>query len=58
VFMQPTGNSGIPGHPRYDDCIDEYVAGAYRPLLFNDVAVRSAAEATLTLDRASGEAPA
>lgn len=58
VFMQPTGNSGIPGHPRYDDCIDEYVAGAYRPLLFNELAIRSAAEATLTLERASGEASA
>ena len=58
VFMQPTGNSGIPGHPRYDDCIDEYVAGAYRPLLFNELAIRSAAQATLTLERASGEAPA
>ncbi|MGE3962274.1 MAG: penicillin acylase family protein [Dehalococcoidia bacterium] len=54
VFMQPTGNSGIPGHPRYDDCIDEYVAGAYRPLLFNELAIRAAAEATLVLER-SGE---
>lgn len=58
VFMQPTGNSGIPGHPRYDDCIDEYIAGAYRRLLFNELAIRSAAETTLTLDRAPGEATA
>jgi len=56
VFMQPTGNSGIPGHPRYDDCIEEYVAGAYRPLLFNELAIRSAVESTLMLERASGEA--
>ena len=55
VFMHPTGASGIPGHPRYDDCIDEYVAGAYRPLLFNEFAIRAATEATLILERASGE---
>ena len=55
VFMHPTGGSGIPGHPRYDDCIDEYVAGAYRPLLFNELAIRAATEATLILERASGE---
>lgn len=51
VFMHPTGNSGIPGHPRYDDCIEEYVVGTYRPLLFNEPALRAAAEATLTLER-------
>ncbi len=55
VFMHPTGNSGIPGHPRYDDCIDEYVAGAYRPLLFNELAIRAAAEATLILEPVGGE---
>ncbi len=49
-FMLPTGTSGIPGHPRYDDCIDEYLAGEYRPLLFSESAVRLAAESTLVLD--------
>lgn len=58
LFMQPTGNSGIPGHPRYDDCIDEYVAGAYRPLLFNELAIRAVAESTLLLERATVEATA
>ncbi|MQC17968.1 MAG: penicillin acylase family protein [Chloroflexi bacterium] len=58
LFMQPTGNSGIPGHPRYDDCIDEYVAGAYRPLLFNELAIRAVAESTLILERATVEAGA
>ena len=58
LFMQPTGNSGIPGHPRYDDCIDEYVAGAYRPLLFNELAIRAVAESTLVLERAAVEATA
>lgn len=57
VFMQPTGNSGIPGHPRYDDCIDEYVAGAYRPLLFNELAIRGAADATLVLEHTTEERP-
>jgi penicillin G amidase len=51
VFMVPTGNNGIPGHPRYDDCIDEYVAGTYRPLLFSREAVEAAAEAWLVLER-------
>ena len=50
LFMLPTGESGIPGHPRYDDCIDEYMAGTYRPLLFSESAVRLAAESTLVLD--------
>ncbi len=58
LFMQPTGNSGIPGHPRYDDCIEEYVAGAYRPLLFNELAIRAVAESTLILERATVEATA
>ena len=51
MFMVPTGNSGIPGHPRYDDCIEEYVAGVYRPLLFSREAVEAAAEAWLVLER-------
>jgi penicillin amidase len=48
LFMLPTGNSGIPGHPRYDDCTAEYLAGRYRPLLFSRAAVdRAAQEAAL-----------
>ncbi|GMU39508.1 MAG: hypothetical protein AMXMBFR23_03740 [Chloroflexota bacterium] len=54
VFMVPTGQSGIPGHPRYDDCIPEYLRGAYRPLLFSRAAVRAASEATLVLAPAAG----
>ncbi len=49
VFMLPTGTSGIPGHPRYDDCIAEYLAGTPRPLLFSRPAIEAAAEATLTI---------
>lgn len=48
-FMLPTGNSGIPGHPRYDDCVADYLAGRYRPLLYTRAAVEAAAETRLTL---------
>lgn len=56
VFMQPTGNSGIPRHPRYDDCIEEYLAGAYRPLLFDERSIREAAESVLVLEREAEDA--
>ena len=48
-FMLPTGNSGIPGHARYDDCIADFVAGRYRPLLFTRAAIEAAAESHLIL---------
>jgi len=48
-FMLPTGNSGIPGHPRYDDCIADYLAGRYRPLLYTRAAIEAAAESRLVL---------
>lgn len=48
-FMLPTGNNGIPGHPRYDDCIADYLAGRYRPLLYTRAAIEAAAETRLTL---------
>ena len=48
-FMLPTGNSGIPGHPRYDDCVADYLAGRYRPLLYTRAAVEAAAESRLVL---------
>ena len=35
VFQLSTGNSGIPGHARYGDCIPEFLAGRYRPLLYS-----------------------
>lgn len=52
LFQLSTGQSGIPGHPRYGDCIEEYLAGRYRPLLFTRGAVEAAAERTLTLEPA------
>ena len=45
----PTGASGIPGHPRYDDCVAEMLAGRYRPLLFSRSAVEAALESRLQL---------
>jgi len=50
TFQLPTGISGIPGHPRYDDCIDEYMAGRTRPLLFTRGAVTAAEESTLVIE--------
>ena len=49
TFILPTGNSGIPGHPRYTDCIADYLAGRQRPLLFSPGAVAAAAESRLSL---------
>ncbi|MEX2445781.1 MAG: penicillin acylase family protein [Dehalococcoidia bacterium] len=49
TFILPTGNSGIPGHSRYDDCIPDFLAGRQRPLLFSAEAVARAAEARLSL---------
>jgi penicillin amidase len=51
-FMLPTGNSGIPGHARYDDCIDDYLAGRTRPLLMSRAAVDAALEDALRLEPA------
>jgi penicillin amidase len=42
TFQLPTGNSGVPGHRHYDDCIDEYLEGVQRPLLFTREAIEDA----------------
>ncbi|MEZ4554796.1 MAG: penicillin acylase family protein [Dehalococcoidia bacterium] len=52
VFQLSTGNSGIPGHPRYDDCIEEFVAGRYRSLLYAPDAIEAALEHRLRLEPA------
>ncbi|MQC28088.1 MAG: penicillin acylase family protein, partial [Chloroflexi bacterium] len=51
-FMLAGGNSGIPGHARYDDTIDEYLGGLMRPLLTSRAAVDAAAEHALVLEPA------
>ena len=50
TFQIPAGNSGIPGHPRYDDCIEEYLEGRYRPLLYSREAVERHTEHRLELE--------
>jgi penicillin G amidase len=50
TFIQLTGSSGIPGHPRYDDCLPDFLAGRQRPLLYSRRAVEWAAESWLILD--------
>ena len=49
LALLPAGVSGIPGHPRYDDCVEEMLAGRYRPLLFSRQAVEAALESRLEL---------
>ncbi len=48
--MLLTGNSGIPEHPRYDDCLSDYLAGRQRPMLYTRAAVEAAAESWLVLE--------
>jgi penicillin amidase len=50
LFQLATGNSGIPGHPRYDDCIAEFRAGLHRPLLYTRAAVAAQREHQLWLE--------
>lgn len=59
TFQLPTGQSGIPGHPRYDDSIEEFRAGRQRPLLYSREAVEAHAEHRLLLQPAvaGGGAP-
>ncbi|MDP6605688.1 MAG: penicillin acylase family protein, partial [Dehalococcoidia bacterium] len=49
VFQLPAGNSGIPGHARYDDCIDEYLDGRYRPLVYGREAIERRTQHVLEL---------
>lgn len=52
TFLLLGGNSGIPGHERYDDMIDEYFAGEQRPLLYSAAAIDRHAEHSLRLEPA------
>ena len=49
TFSLQLGNSGIPGHPRYDDFIEEHLAGRQRPLLFTRPAIEAHLEHRLWL---------
>ncbi|MFN8584964.1 MAG: penicillin acylase family protein [Dehalococcoidia bacterium] len=52
VFQLSAGNSGIPGHRRYGDCIEEFIAGRYRPLLYSPEAIEANVEHRLRLEPA------
>lgn len=52
VFQLSTGSSGIPGHPRYGDCVTEFRSGRYRPLLYSREAVGRHIEHVLRLEPA------
>jgi penicillin amidase len=58
TFQLPTGNSGVPGHRHYDDCIDEYLAGEQRPLLFTREAIEDAEADRYVIEPATGEGTA
>ncbi|NKQ36401.1 MAG: penicillin acylase family protein [Chloroflexi bacterium] len=45
----PTGQSGHPGSPHYDDQIELWLNGEYHPMWWSDTAVQSAAADTLIL---------
>lgn len=53
TFALPGGNSGIPGHPRYDDGIAGYLEGRQRPLLYTAAAIARHVEHRLTLTPAT-----
>ena len=52
TFSLPAGNSGVPGHARYDDCIADHLAGRQRPLLYSRAAVERHTEHRLRLEPA------
>ncbi|MCC6237164.1 MAG: penicillin acylase family protein [Dehalococcoidia bacterium] len=49
TFSLPGGNSGIPGHPRYDDALVEFMEGRQRPLLYSPAAIERHTEHRLRL---------
>jgi penicillin amidase len=55
TFALPGGNSGIPGHPRYDDALGGFLAGRQRPLLYTHAAVERHAQHRLLLLPTAGE---
>ena len=49
TFALPGGISGIPGHPRYDDALPEFMEGRQRPLLYTRSAIERHVEHRLRL---------
>lgn len=50
LAIMPTGQSGHPNHPHYDDMIQLYLNGQYHPMLYSAEAVENAAVETLILE--------
>jgi penicillin amidase len=50
--VHPTGQSGHPFHPHYDDMIPLWLDGQYHPMLFSQAAVEEAAVSHLVLQPA------
>jgi penicillin amidase len=46
----PTGQSGHPNHPHYDDMIELWLNGQYHPMWYSAEAVENAAVETLILE--------
>jgi penicillin amidase len=53
--VHPTGQSGHPFHPHYDDMIPLWLDGEYHPMLFSQAAVEGAADSHLVLRPVEGE---
>ncbi|MBK8433205.1 MAG: penicillin acylase family protein [Chloroflexi bacterium] len=49
VAVNPTGQSGHPNHPHYDDMIELWLNGRFHPVHFGEAAVDAATVDTLTL---------
>jgi len=45
----PTGNCGILGNRHYDDCIQEFMKGTLRPMLWTEEEIKKNIEAVLIL---------
>jgi penicillin amidase len=49
LYVLPTGQSGHPGSPHYDDMLPAWRAGEYLPLPFSRSAVEKATAETIRL---------
>jgi penicillin amidase len=52
-FILPTGQSGHPGSPHYDDMVKAWLRGEYRPLLFSGEAIDRASVGTISIGPSS-----
>jgi len=49
VMILPCGQSGFIGNRHYDDCLEEYVRGKYRSMLWNRPDVENYQEGKIVL---------